>query len=215
MIIVWGSGLYGKVDEIPGGLFHVATKFGHIYYLPLIPTGSHIILSKEGDQFRGVEIGLSGKSILMAWLRAGMILAGVGLTIAGIVMMNDTPRSSGSTGGMGTLVAGVLCLAALIATYFLKPFRYASYKRAHELAEKLGMNERGKILVDLAYGVVTEAEAQAALEGYDALESERETAEQAAGGPTAQLIAAQRDAAGPAAALDELAAASRQRGRNA
>jgi hypothetical protein len=39
MIIVWGSRLYGKVDAVPG-LFHVATRFGHIWYLPLIPMGS-------------------------------------------------------------------------------------------------------------------------------------------------------------------------------
>jgi len=39
MVIVWGSRLYGKVDVVPG-FFHVATRFGHVYYLPLIPTQS-------------------------------------------------------------------------------------------------------------------------------------------------------------------------------
>jgi hypothetical protein len=202
MIIVWGSGLYGKCDEIPGGLFHVATKFGHIYYLPLVPTASHIILSKDGDGFRGVDIGLSGKSILLAWLRAGLIVGGICMTIAGIVMMNDKP-SSGS-GGMGTMISGIVCLAALIATYFLKPFRYASYKRAHFLADKMGMNERGKILLDLAYGVVTEQEAEAALRGYDAAAAEREADEQRiASTAAARLAASQRETA----PLSELAAA--------
>ena len=65
MIIVWGSGLYGDVDAIPG-IGKVATKFGHLYYLPLIPTGSHFIFQQTTDGWSGVPIGWSMKSIFMA-----------------------------------------------------------------------------------------------------------------------------------------------------
>ncbi|MEZ6055673.1 MAG: hypothetical protein R3C01_03120 [Planctomycetaceae bacterium] len=71
MVIVWGSGLYGKVDEIPG-LCHVATKFGHLYYIPLIPVDSVVVFEKTADGWRGIEIGVSLKSVLVAWFRAVM-----------------------------------------------------------------------------------------------------------------------------------------------
>ena len=37
MVFVFGSRLYGKVDEVPG-IGHVATKFAHFDYMPLVPT---------------------------------------------------------------------------------------------------------------------------------------------------------------------------------
>jgi hypothetical protein len=48
VIIIWGSRLYGKTDEVPG-LVQVATRFGHFDYLPLIPMGSHLIFEETGD----------------------------------------------------------------------------------------------------------------------------------------------------------------------
>ena len=41
MVYVFGSRLYGKVDNVKG-LFHVATKFGHFDYFPLFPMGSWV-----------------------------------------------------------------------------------------------------------------------------------------------------------------------------
>ena len=45
MVIVWGTLEAGKVDEVPK-LFHVETRFGHVYYLPLIPLGSVAVFEK-------------------------------------------------------------------------------------------------------------------------------------------------------------------------
>ena len=66
MVIIWGTTHAGKVDEVPG-MFHVVTQFGHLYYIPLIPTGSYIVLDKHSDGgFRGVSIPISFKSWLIA-----------------------------------------------------------------------------------------------------------------------------------------------------
>src|SRR5438067_10436975 len=89
MYIVWGSKLMGKVDVVPG-LFHVATKFGHIYYIPLIPTASFVVMSQDGTGFRGVPIGLSFKSIMVAWLRVGLFLAA--MIASGTVLMLATDK---------------------------------------------------------------------------------------------------------------------------
>src|SRR5438874_13693924 len=88
MYIVWGSKLMGKVDVVPG-LFHVATKFGHIYYIPLIPTASFVVLSQDGQGFRGVPIGLSIKSILLAWLRVALLIAAVIASCTVLMLATD------------------------------------------------------------------------------------------------------------------------------
>jgi hypothetical protein len=78
MVIIWGSTNAGKVDEVPGGMFHVMTQFGHLYYIPLIPTGSYIVLEKTADGgFRGAPIPISFKSILAGWLRGGSMCSTV------------------------------------------------------------------------------------------------------------------------------------------
>ncbi len=90
--VAFGTRFYGKVDHVPG-LFHVATRFFHIQFFPLIPTGSYLVLeelkglarlkfgcggksellgdlgpSRTGD--RCVKIGWSAKSVSLGWLRA-------------------------------------------------------------------------------------------------------------------------------------------------
>ncbi len=170
MVIIWGSSLYGKVDEVPGGLFHVATKFGHIYYLPLIPTETLVVLNKSGDSYQGVRIGMNFKSVLMAWLRAGLILACLGFGIAAVATLNDSRATTG--GKIGAVAAAISCIIILIATYRFRFMRYASYRRAHQLAEQIGLHERARILLDLAYGVISEDEANAALQGLEQMEAE-------------------------------------------
>src|SRR5436853_7886651 len=72
MIFIFGSKLFGQCDIVPG-FFHVATRFGHFDYIPLIPRQSYIILDQKntllGRTFRGVPIGISGYSIAIAWMR--------------------------------------------------------------------------------------------------------------------------------------------------
>ena len=68
MIIIWGSKLFGKTDEVPE-LFHVATKFGHLWYIPLIPLGSHLVLEESDEGWRGLELPMSGKSVRLATFR--------------------------------------------------------------------------------------------------------------------------------------------------
>src|SRR5262245_19176349 len=73
MILIYGSRLYGKTDEVKG-LFHVATKFGHLWYLPLFPLGSHLVFERTENGWRGVPLSLQWKSVLLAWARTGMVV---------------------------------------------------------------------------------------------------------------------------------------------
>lgn len=154
MIIIWGSGLYGRTDEVPG-LGYVATKFGHLWYIPLIPVGSHFVIEKSADGWRGAPIGLSGKSILLGWLRGGLIVGSIAAAIATFVAFTS-PNKAGAWNSAVILAAVVV---ALIMTKRMKLFTRASYERACALADEIGFGAEARVLIDLAYGVVSEDEA--------------------------------------------------------
>lgn len=76
IVMFGGRKLFGRVDQVEG-LFHVATQFTHIFFVPLIPMTSYIVLDSTESlgKFRGVEIKLNLKSVLAAYFRAFCILA--------------------------------------------------------------------------------------------------------------------------------------------
>ncbi|MFM9963693.1 MAG: hypothetical protein ACKV2Q_20995 [Planctomycetaceae bacterium] len=159
MVIVWGSGLYGDVDGIPG-IGNVATNFGHLYYLPLVPTGSHFILEQSSDGWRGVPIGWSIKSILMAWLRLGL---GFVALVCGVIAAAELMDHK-QIGGIGMSIACVAFIAMFIATKRMKFFTVASYERAKQLADQIGLTDQAMVMLDLYYGELSESEAQRKLE---------------------------------------------------
>ena len=69
-MLVFGTQFYGKVDRVPG-LFYVVTRFGHLWFIPLFPVESYLILDLPGETGkRGKGIPMSGKSVLHGWLRS-------------------------------------------------------------------------------------------------------------------------------------------------
>ncbi|HYV45977.1 MAG TPA: hypothetical protein VFA20_14005 [Myxococcaceae bacterium] len=131
-MFIFGTRLFGKVDAVPG-LGHVATKFFHINFLPLIPLEGWFVLSQDGSQWRGTTIPMSGKSVLTAWMRFGLFVAGVLMTLFGFIAWQDH-----SEGAVGTLVSGVVCLAGFAGTYLFGFLTRAGLDRALQLAEHLG-----------------------------------------------------------------------------
>ncbi|MGD9855757.1 MAG: hypothetical protein AB7U20_12500 [Planctomycetaceae bacterium] len=155
MIIIFGSGLYGRTDEVPG-LGYVATKFGHLWYIPLIPVGSHFVIQQSGNSWHGAPIPLSGKSVLIGWLRAALL---VGIIFGGIATLIAlfSPNKAGAVEGAIVLAA---LIVALVLTRRMRFFTSASYRRASQLAETLGFNAEARIILDLAYGQITQQEAE-------------------------------------------------------
>jgi hypothetical protein len=86
MLYVFGTKTYGKVDHLPG-LFYVSTAFFHVNFVPLFPTGSYLVFD-DGKE-RGMKIGMSGKSIAFAWLRALALVGGVVLIGFGVFEMAE------------------------------------------------------------------------------------------------------------------------------
>jgi hypothetical protein len=148
MIIV-GNRLYGKVDQVPG-LGHVATRFFHIDYLPLIPYEGWLVTSSNGKTWRGVKIPLSAKSLLIAWGRLAGVAVGVGGVIGAIVMMNQYNATSGSIFSM--LAMAVLGWGLFAFTKLHKSCTRASYKRACELGKLAKLTDAHMAAIAKAYG---------------------------------------------------------------
>jgi hypothetical protein len=132
-IVIAGTQRYGKVDQVPG-LFHVATEFFHIDYLPLAPTRSYLILDGT-DQ--GIRIRMSGKSILFAWLRVALFLAGVIALVAAVHLF--LPRGADPIDWSHAL--GTLALSASFFYLFWGSYRFtrAGPLRALELSKQVGI----------------------------------------------------------------------------
>lgn len=149
MILIWGSNFYGKTDVVPG-LFHVATRFGHLWYIPLIPMGSYLLI----DEDRGVDIPLSGKSLLLTYVRAFALVL---LVLASLSMFVGLTDQWLTTTEKITSVAYFIGAAAFMYfTTWHSLARKASYSRALELARALG--PEAEILVERYFEQISEKE---------------------------------------------------------
>jgi hypothetical protein len=162
MIIVWGSNMYGRCDEVPG-MFHVATRFGHLWYLPLIPMGSYLVYRSEGRSFQGMPIGFHFKSFAMAWLRTGMVVGAIVFTVMAIAMACEQRPHHPTMWWIPALMA-VACGALGAWFSYGKFFRHASYITAVKLSEKAKFNDEGKVMIELKFGNISEQEAMELIE---------------------------------------------------
>lgn len=114
MVIVYGTRFYGKVRAC--GRSFLSTQFLHIYYVPLIPIGTQLILEEHGDgSYKGVKSAFSFKSMMAAYLRVWGPLAVIAATCTGIAAIDDVsgePLAMALVGGF----TGVVVLALLIGT---------------------------------------------------------------------------------------------------
>lgn len=153
-MIVWGTRLFGKVDEVPE-TFYVATAFFHIWYVPLIPLGSHIVFRESSEGWEGVPIRLSLKSVTVAWVRGFAVLGAIVFTILGLTMGSGWNRF---------LTRAVGCAALFLLLKLYKGFRRPSYERAVELADAANLPPGLRIMLDVEYGVIDAEQAKQALQ---------------------------------------------------
>src|SRR5687768_5286170 len=118
MIIVYGSRFYGRIRQC--GSSFLATKFVHIYFVPLVPIGSHLVLEENGDGgYRGVPAPFSFKSMLAGYLRVWgplAVILTIALTIGAVEDLADDPVAMLIAGGFGGLV-GVALLAGVVLAF--------------------------------------------------------------------------------------------------
>lgn len=113
-MIVYGTRMYGKVDAYRDT--YIATRFVHIWFLPLIPIGSHLVLgeSEDGDGFRGMPVGLSLRSMFAGYLRVWGVFGCIGSLIALIVAIKDAVSGADTEGSIIDIVlAGFVFVVAV------------------------------------------------------------------------------------------------------
>jgi hypothetical protein len=81
-VIIYGVRPYGTVDAYGGE--HAETSFFHIYFVPLIPTGSHWITGRSADGSTGYTIDMYGKSVVAGYARVWGPIAAIGTFVAGL-----------------------------------------------------------------------------------------------------------------------------------
>jgi hypothetical protein len=75
VVIIYGVKPYGEVDEQAGQ--YAVTRFGHVYYLPVVPHGS-LWVTGPG---RGIPTPLNLKSVVAAYMRTWGLLVGACIAI--------------------------------------------------------------------------------------------------------------------------------------
>lgn len=181
MFIVFGHRFFGRVDEVPG-FFHVATKFFHLWYIPLVPVKSVVIIGRDKKSVAGVAAPLSMKSIFMAWLQAALVGLCIVAAIAGLSVAILQP--SGARHVDWSRVAGGVAIALIgavpaVLAWWVQRIRglgRASYERAVRIAEKIGMTEEGLVHLEVAFGRVTHEEAQETLHRLAEIDAEHRAA---------------------------------------
>lgn len=139
MFLHVGVSLYGKVDQVPG-LFHVATQFIHVSFVPLIPKQSYVVMygTEKGDKFEGCPIGFNTKSILFAWLRCFLLLGGIVAGVAAFLVAQRPARGPDGWHAYSLLFA----LAGLAFILLVLSYRVTNARplRALELARRAGVS---------------------------------------------------------------------------
>ena len=160
-MLIYGQTMYGKVDEVEGFCW-VSTQFFHLYFVPIIPLGSYIVTGEEGDDIQGLKVPLSGKSVGIAYLQGACIVAIIVGLILGIVGEVPPYLSWG---------AFALGIATFIGVRFIPGVRIASWPRAQQIANQIGLVEEGRVLLGMQYGKIDPRSAEKQLE---ALAEQRE-----------------------------------------
>jgi hypothetical protein len=81
-VIIYGIRNYGRVEEHGGE--YATTAFFHLWFAPLIPTGSTWVIGKSPQGELGHSIKLHAKSVAAGYLRVWGAVAAIGNVVAGL-----------------------------------------------------------------------------------------------------------------------------------
>ena len=135
--IVFGTRLYGRVDMVPG-LFYVATRFFHICWIPIIPLGTQIVVGEDDKGWEGVPFGLSGRSLLVGYLRSLLIGVGVFGMVVGAIACFGAPDLQHALNILPLFGMGLV--STILGALTLMLWRHPTPAQFERLCIRLGMN---------------------------------------------------------------------------
>ena len=114
MVIVYGTRFYGKVRAC--GQSYLATQFFHLYYVPLIPIGTQLILEQNANgTYKGMKTAFSVRSMLAAYLRVWGPIACI-LAVCFAMSALDGVGDDGLAMAVVGVFTAVVVLALLVGT---------------------------------------------------------------------------------------------------
>jgi hypothetical protein len=128
MVIIYGTRPYGDVEHCHGE--YAATRFFHLYWMPLFPVSSTMwVQQHDDDHFRGHRMRWSWKSLAAAYLRTWGLLLGCVILIPGLLAF------SGELARIPAYVASLLLGASLVgAAAYSWTWRRLSPEQQHRRA---------------------------------------------------------------------------------
>ncbi|HEY3445201.1 MAG TPA: hypothetical protein VGK67_02510 [Myxococcales bacterium] len=122
-MLIFGKRLFGRVDEVQG-VFYVAPLFGHLFYFPLVPLQTWLLVSgsehfaggAQGEwTASGIPIPTSAKSVLFGWARGFLLAAAFASVPAALqgLLEDRTGREYLPPWGPGAVIAACLIAFAL------------------------------------------------------------------------------------------------------
>ena len=151
---VYGTRYLGKINVVPG-LFHVATKFFHINFVPLVPLGSAIVIENSDHKMANGQLGIlavklpfNWQSFFMAYFRTILwvcLLASIFFLGVNLIPLSKgvPPADYYGLSGLNLLSANALAVAVSCALlYWSHRGSVASRERALELGQLAGFSEQ-------------------------------------------------------------------------
>ncbi len=133
MIIVYGTRLFGRADVVEG-VGHVACRFVHVMFVPIVPFESVFLLDSNDGETRGMTVPFSFKAALSGWIRGGAILGTIASTLGALASFVDGEILVG--------VVAVFCALFSVFMFFAAGWLLGrcSQARRAELLAKLGID---------------------------------------------------------------------------
>lgn len=138
MIVVYGTRLYGKVRRC--GSSFLATRFVHIWYVPLIPIGTQLVLEELDDGYRGIPAPFSFRSMFAAYLRVWGPIALIAALVMGSNLIDelDEPAAMLIVGAFTAVVAFALLAGTVLAWALLGKLSTEERRQRSAYAMHLG-----------------------------------------------------------------------------
>lgn len=163
MLAIWGANYIGKVDQVPG-LFHVQTRFTHVFFVPLFPEqkGCYLVVDeveaarhapiRQGAatvldgvglgpfQLTDLDQGFRGYWLPRSWKSIGFAYVRAILTVlaTGASLVAMTALSSRRQFNWEPMVVAAALIGLLYGTYWMSR---ANRRTASKLAAAVGIPE--------------------------------------------------------------------------
>jgi len=139
-----GEHIYGIVDQVPG-VMHVGTRMLHFNFLPCFPLGTVVVVEKGVVGEKTVlKTRFSTRSVAYAFVRLALLWGALVMLMVGVVAfdLQKVARAPNAPFWAQSLAYWMLGLSAvsLLAWWFSHRWTYASYQRAIQWADLIGLD---------------------------------------------------------------------------